>query len=488
MKRIIVLIMSFLLLGIFAAIMPIAYTSPSPKSLYLVANHHTAQFDAWNINPDGTATYQATYGLAYATDPAGIAIDESSSTLFITSEFSLAGVELVDATTMTYIGTAPGPTDLAGIDVDDANDIVYAVKRWSDDLYAYDWDPSTNTITARAGFNPFDLPGCSGAFGIALDNITDILWVADSAAGVARAYDVNTWTEDTSKSFTPSHQPVDIAVDRLRGFVYSVSMSNVAWVPSGCGSNLLSKYEVATGTETTVDLGHQGVGVAVDEAIGYVYVTGDWNTRSLEVWDTSTSPWTQVQTTGVSGSPAGICIPREEVSYNNLGLTKDDGVAGCVNPGDTITYTICFDNLLNNYPVHNVVIIDNLPPETDFVSASDGGTYASGTHTVTWNIGTLPALEPQDCVTLVVNVKSGTTPGITIDNAVTINAAEPGTGPTTIHEYTDICEKPPTPPVGGIWVPINKTELLAPWISYVSFVIIAAASIIYVKRRKKKQT
>lgn len=430
------LVLPLLLLALFAVI-PVAYAHP--KSMYLIANHHTAQFDAWNINPDGTGTYQATYWLSHATDPAGIAIDESSTTLFVTSEFS-GGVEMVDATTMTSLGVSSGPQNLAGIDVDDANDDIYAVGRMTNALYVYDWDPVGKTLTPKAGFNPYYLPGCSQALGIDFDGTRGILWVADGGAGVARAYDIMTWIEDATVSFTPSHKPIDIAVDRLRGFVYTTSMYyQVAYVPSGSGSDLISKFDLTTRTETTIDMGHDGVGIAVDEVTGYVYVTGGYYDQSLEVWDPSTG--TKLQDTGDIGGPAGICIPREEVAYNPLHLSKDDGVVDCVNPGDTITYTICFDNLLNNYPVTNVVLVDNLPAETDFVSASDGGTYSSGPHTVTWNIGTLPALAPQDCVTLVVTVKSGTTPGITIDNAVTINAAEPGTGPTTVHEYTDICPK-----------------------------------------------
>ena len=136
--------------------------SAMPKSLYLVANHSTAAFDAWNINPGGTVTYQATYGLTFATDPSGIAIDESSATLFVGSEFNLPGLELVDALTMTLIGTAPGPPDIAGIAVDDANDIVYAVKRFTNLLFAYDWNPGPKTMTPIPGFNPYVLPGCSG--------------------------------------------------------------------------------------------------------------------------------------------------------------------------------------------------------------------------------------------------------------------------------------------------------------------------------------
>lgn len=40
-------------------------------------------------------------------------------------------------------------------------------------------------------------------------------------------------------------------------------------------------------------------------------------------------------------------------------------------------------------------------------------------------------------------------------------------------------------PVGGIWVPINKFELLAPWIGLASLITVATASVIYVKHRKE---
>ena len=45
---------------------------------------------------------------------------------------------------------------------------------------------------------------------------------------------------------------------------------------------------------------------------------------------------------------------------------------------------------------------------------------------------------------------------------------------------------PLAPPVGGIWTPINKFELLAPWIGLASLITVAMASVGYVKRRKKK--
>ena len=41
-------------------------------------------------------------------------------------------------------------------------------------------------------------------------------------------------------------------------------------------------------------------------------------------------------------------------------------------------------------------------------------------------------------------------------------------------------------PVGGIWVPINKFELLAPYLGLASLITIATLSIVYVKYRKQK--
>ncbi|NMG82968.1 MAG: DUF11 domain-containing protein [Methanosarcinales archaeon] len=440
-------------LGIFAVVLAVLAIGMAgtveAKSMYLIADHHTAQFDAWNINPGGTVVYQATYMLSYSADPAGVAIAEEydatgsviNATLFITSEFD-PGVEIVDATTMTPIGSATGPSNLAGIDVDNANDIIYTLLRGSSDLYVYDWDPITYTLTPITGLDPITLPGHSGGFGIALDDKNGILWVTDtySTPAMARAYDTTTWTEDTSKSFTPSHMPVDIAVDSQRGFVYTVSMSSGAG--TGAGSTLLCKYDIATGTETMVDTGHEGVGVAVDEDTGYVYVTGGYYDSCgpiVDIWDTSTSPWTQVQTASVSGSPAGICIPRAGgVVFNPLNIIKDDGIptGGSVTPGATIGYNICYDNAKNNYTVNNVTILDQLSTNLTFVSATGGGIYDSATHTVTWDIGTLPALNPQQCVQLIVTVNPAIASNTTVINSATINSNETAT--TTVTETTDV--------------------------------------------------
>lgn len=59
---------------------------------------------------------------------------------------------------------------------------------------------------------------------------------------------------------------------------------------------------------------------------------------------------------------------------------------------DTITYTISYSN---DSPVNTtgVTITDALPVGMDFVAASYGGSYDSGTHTITWDIGNLPSMD-----------------------------------------------------------------------------------------------
>jgi hypothetical protein len=75
------------------------------------------------------------------------------------------------------------------------------------------------------------------------------------------------------------------------------------------------------------------------------------------------------------------------------------------------------------------------------------------------------------------------------DNIITITLTDGGLGDSDgVNGIIIDPGGPGTPiPVGGVWVPINKFELLAPWIGLVSLMTIAMASVIYVKHRKKQQ-
>ncbi len=125
---------------------------------------------------------------------------------------------------------------------------------------------------------------------------------------------------------------------------------------------------------------------------------------------------------------AGVPVP-----VNPLGLTKTDN-GQTVLSGQNVTYDICYDNLQNNFVVSNVILTDPLPANTSFVSATGGGALIAGV--VTWNIGTLPAAAPQQCVQLTLKVNAA--PGSTVVNIATIDTAE--TSATTATDDTPVAK------------------------------------------------
>jgi uncharacterized repeat protein (TIGR01451 family) len=138
---------------------------------------------------------------------------------------------------------------------------------------------------------------------------------------------------------------------------------------------------------------------------------------------------------------AGVCgMPGDEpcgAAYLPIDLTKTDGLPGqCVNPGDNIAYEIGYDNSPNFFDIHNVVLTDYLDPDTDFLSASAGGLYDPGTHTVTWSLGTLGPGE-SGSVDLAVEVSLGATPGSQLENRCEIVCDEADASEAT--EDTWVC-------------------------------------------------
>ena len=449
---------------VFFALIVMTAGNVGAKSLYTVASigGNPTPMEAYDIQVNGSLIFQEEHGVpTYAGGAVGLAIDSDSAFIFVTYEFSNL-IQLVDATTMTSAGstTAPGASNLAGIVVDQDKGLLYTVDRWTDDLYIYDWDPANTTLTLQDQQNLTDL---SSAFGIALDEINDVLYVADYSYGVIY-YDTDTWAK--LGNFTLSHDPISIAVDVANQLVYT----GAGWG----GSTLLSQYDMNTTQENTVDLGgNNGVmGVAVDPASTYLYCNVGYYAYSASTIRTFDSNLNQLHSTFFNYSsprPTDLCIPGQDISYNPLNLTKDDGLEEeeCVSPGENINYTICFDNL-NDYNVTNVTLKDTLPANVSFDDASDGGTYDGVNHTVTWDLGTILSGEG-DCIWLLVEVDSSIPPETAITNYVTIDSDE--TPPTTQSETTLTCNVTidTTPPIQTLefgnpktyreWYGVNYTVL-----------------------------
>ncbi|KAF5413772.1 MAG: hypothetical protein C5S38_05660 [Candidatus Methanophagaceae archaeon] len=379
----------------------------SAKSSYVIADHSPQDLRGYNINADGTVTYSKTYTLQHLNAPTDVAVDESSKVLFVTGEGSNI-VEIVDATTMASLGTvtATGANDLAGIEADNASNIVYTVDRKQCKLYAYDWNAGTQTLSTRAGF-PKTMQSCTGLCGIALDETTNTLYAADWG-GQVLGYDTNNLGAAPVYTVTPSTIAVDVAVDRKRQKLYTTCPDGSCGYAPGYNGNKIIQIDIATGQERHLVLGttYPGtMGVAVEEIKGYVHFTEGCRGDAYKVYDPSTTPWTQIDNEGDIGDPAGLCIPQGDVVISDLNLVKTDITTGtCVNTDGSITYDICFDNTKNpNLPLTTVMIVDDLPPETTHVS---GGSYNAGTHQATWNIGPVAGGAAQQCVQLTVDVTS----------------------------------------------------------------------------------
>ncbi|MHC4582070.1 MAG: YncE family protein, partial [Planctomycetota bacterium] len=365
----------FAMAAIFLAVVT---NAAKAKSLYVIADiqgtstDRTEPVHAYDIGVDGALTFQAQHDIPHRMLGAvGMAIDSDSGYVFITYEAS-GQIQLVDGTTMTDAGRvgAADALDLAGIVYDHARKLLYCVDRGRAKLYVYDWDAKTPRLTRATG-SPFTLWGDVDAYGIALDEIDGLLYVA-SASKTINVYSTSDWSR--VKQIELSRVAISVAVDVMNGFLYTGG--------GYAGNNYLTQYHLATGVEAEVQVEPDGgvMGLGVDSDTGLVYMSTGRNNApggdNLLVYD---SELNQISKTHVGGNPTGLAIPGKDIGFNPLNLTKelirgsaDNGAPGdmpFVGAGKTITYGIGFSNLGNDFTVTDVTVVDTLSHDVTFVSA-----------------------------------------------------------------------------------------------------------------------
>jgi uncharacterized repeat protein (TIGR01451 family) len=107
-----------------------------------------------------------------------------------------------------------------------------------------------------------------------------------------------------------------------------------------------------------------------------------------------------------------------------LDLYLFDALGACAIQGQNFTFTLWYGNPRNAFPVHNVVLTDHMPSEVNFVSASAGGVYDPGSHSVSWHLGTLQTC-PGDRHQVTVTAHVLAEPGVTLLSNCEIQADEP---------------------------------------------------------------
>jgi fimbrial isopeptide formation D2 family protein/uncharacterized repeat protein (TIGR01451 family) len=405
------------------------------KSLYVITDieRNPEPLQAYDIGIDGALTFQAeNYLPRIALGAVGLAIDSDNGYLFVTYEES-SEISLVDAETMTIVGSfiAPNAADLAGIVYDHEKELLYCVDRGTSLLYVFRWDAIHLKLEEVIG-SPFNLRRAT-AYGIALDEIDDILYVANGTNEIY-AYQTSNWS--LVRTITVHRVAISVAVGVKYGYLYSGG--------GYAGNQYLTQYHLATGTEKEVQVEPDAgvMGLSVDSDTGLVYMsTGkdQWpGGDNLLVYDKNLHRVGKIPSIG--NKPTGLVVPGKDVGYNPLNLTKQ--VSGGVNvnsngqfevagAGAQITYTISFDNHENDYDVTDLVIVDTLPPDVIFISADEdnvSGHYDSVTHTYTWIYPVLSRGAAKS-LDLTVQIKDDVEFGTSFTNYVRINSNE--TPPTT---------------------------------------------------------
>ncbi len=411
------------------------------KSLYMIADHFgstsevTLPIHAYDIGPEGMLAFQTEHRLRRRELGAvGMAIDSDTGYLFITYKL-YEKIGIVDGTTMTYVGEILAESvtsaDLAGIVYDHSKGLVYTVDRGRENLYAYEWDPKTITLTPLPG-SPFLMLGAR-AYGIALDEIDGLLYVAN---GNNKVYVYSTENWRRVGSIELDRAIVSVAVDVMNGYLYAGG--------GFVGNNYLTQYHLATGDKVEVQVEPDAgvMGLAVDPETGLVYLNTGRNNApggdNLLIYDTDLN---RISKKHIDGDPTGIAIPGKDIGFNPLNLTKQlvsgasqnakTGEFPVVGTGKEITYGIGFTNQSNKSTVTDITIVDVLPQSVTFVSADDDGVngrYDSSTHTYRWTYRDLPP-RTSTMLNLTVLVDRDVEAGSVITNSVTINSNE--TPPTT---------------------------------------------------------
>lgn len=351
----------------------------------------------------------------------GVTIDESESGqfLFVTHEGYEQNpgdeIEIVNAKTMQYVDMviAPGATNLAGIAMDVGKSKLYAVDRFTNNLYSWSWDRISKRLTPDFD-EPYyiELTGISnlsgkGAFGIALDEEHSRLYVADNTNAI-KYYSTANWSDPQPLlgQIPASCNVISVALDVPNQLLYYGSMGTY-----GQGDPKLYKYNISTQTQSSVVIGSgnwvSAAGIAVDQETSLVYITvygGPFDTYyanppqdRLMIYNSSLAK--QSFESGDIGNPAGVAVAAN-VGYKEplFSIIKDSNVpdSNCVVAGQHITFDIEWD--ANGHSDTNAFVIDYLPTDLEFLfSEPDADDYNSISNTLKWY---LPDFNEDSSVTL----------------------------------------------------------------------------------------
>ena len=194
-------------------------------SVYVIEDQSKAEIYHYDVNgveltlPPEVITGNSGYGV-------GLACDPERGLIFMTSEGSGA-IQISDMTSMQYKSSinVPNSGNLAGIVADVDKKRLYVVQRYTNHLYVLTWINGDNYALVYPAPHYIELEGCDGAFGIALDEENDLLYVADNTQ-VVKCYRTDNWLQNSqAEPIVVGHSAISIAVDMANQYIYTGSMA-----------------------------------------------------------------------------------------------------------------------------------------------------------------------------------------------------------------------------------------------------------------------
>ncbi|MDH7599490.1 MAG: hypothetical protein QHH07_07645 [Sedimentisphaerales bacterium] len=421
-----------------ASIMALAHLSYA-KPLYILADlkQYPGKLTVYDILGPGQLELRGHYNIPqWQEGSVGIAIDSDGGFLFITYEAS-NWIQVINTQTMAPAGICivNGAENLAGIVYDHHKRLLYCAERGKDRLFILEWNgqqlrPRTN--------NPIVLGGAN-AFGIALDETNDLLYVAN-ATNAIHVYGTSDWSRVRTINLT--HNAISVAIDHRRQILYT-----------GAGYSFkdtsLVRYDLNTNTEDRVQIDPAAgvIGIAVDDQSGHVYLTTGldqaYGGDDLVVLSSSLELLTKIH---LGGNPTGLVLPLSEFGLPPVQITKTivDGAIqsqgmNYTSPGNYLTYELCITNDPCNEAVTGLVVRDVFPPELEFLKVEgmvdSEGTYDQQSRVFTYR---RPVLYPGTtvCLRITAQVLPSTPPGLTITNTATASADNTDSSTTTATVLT----------------------------------------------------
>ena len=452
MKKLFVLFMICFLLLTF---------NVSAKSMFAIGNMYGAPSTviiSYDLQHEGIQKQEILNIPSHGTGAYDICVEPENELLFISFRNSNI-IEIVNAPLLTSRGFAEMGeiSNPASIKYDYVANTLYALERNTNKLYPYIWYDNDTTFTLSHSLAPYyvELDNIMSGQDIAIDKKNNLLYVADSSQKYVHYYLMPIM--DTDNKFQHSGS---VEVD-LKPTSLTVDDGKYLYVANNSYGSKILQYDLKSSAVRSYALAEDSyvVKLALDKLTGNLFASLSTTSgmNKILVLNDLLEVLYELEDEEIV-HPSGICVPDQDIGYNPFDVQKDDGVFTWISPNKIMRYTISFRNLLN-YQLDDVLITDWLPSDqhVSMHNMSSEGVYNQQEHTITWNVGNLPAGGDEEEVWVEVRVLSGIQTPDTLINYCTI-----GNDIVTTTKYVQTLVKSATPVTQSYFEPNPYIPALGP--------------------------